>query len=119
MKGCLKMEVCIEKCIHKDKVDVVLSKQLDSETILRLSEILKALGEPGRLKIVMSLYHEDLCVCDLSAISGLSESAVSHQLRILRNLKIVRNRREGKIMFYSLFDKRIVTLVNDLLTTIL
>ena len=112
------MDVCIEKCIHKDKVDIVLTKQPDSETMSRISEIFKALGDPGRLKIVTSLLYEELCVCDLSAISGLSESAMSHQLRVLRHLKIVRNRREGKIMFYSLFDKSIANFLKHVIATI-
>jgi len=108
------MDVCIEKCIHKDKVDAVLRNLPDSEG---LSELLKALGDPGRLKIAISLLFEDLCVCDLSAISGLSESAVSHQLRVLRHLKIVRNRRDGKIMLYSLYNENIENFLRQIIAT--
>lgn len=83
------------------------------EVIQKLTETFRVLSDPGRLKIVTALIHEELCVCDLAAISGLSESAVSHQLRMLRHLRIVRNRREGKIMFYRLDDDHVRILLNN------
>jgi len=109
------MDICTEKCVHEDIVEQVASK-LPSETdISRSSEIFKALSDPSRLKIVAALLHAELCVCDISVLTSLSGSAVSHQLRLLRNLKIVSNRRAGKIVYYQLTDDHVRQLfVNSL-----
>lgn len=85
----------------------------DSNTLQNMADIFKALSDPGRLKIVTALSVCELCVCDLAAVCGSSESAVSHQLRILRNLKIVRYRREGKIVFYRLDDDHVKSLISQ------
>ena len=76
----------------------------------RLAEIFRALGDPSRVRILDALSHDELCVCDLATLAGMSESAVSHQLRLLRNLRLVRSRREGRMVFYALDDQHIVTL---------
>ncbi|HSL62803.1 MAG TPA: metalloregulator ArsR/SmtB family transcription factor [Desulfotignum sp.] len=81
------------------------------ENINRMVEIFKALSDPTRLKIVLSLLNREHCVCDIAVLCGQSDSAVSHQLRILRTLKIVKNRREGKIMYYSINDDHVVSLI--------
>ena len=107
------MDICQEKIIHQKNVQKAVSHMPDTDTIQSLTDIFKALGEPGRLKIVIALAKCELCVCDLAAVSGSSESAVSHQLRILRNLKIVRFRRQGKIVFYRLDDDHVNTLINQ------
>ncbi len=107
------MEICKEKCIHKANVHSVVSKLPDLSVINNISEIFKALSEPSRLKIVIALLHSELCVCDLSAVCNMSESAISHQLRILRTLKVVQNRREGKIVYYRLDDAHIRNLIQD------
>jgi ArsR family transcriptional regulator len=85
----------------------------DLNTLQSMTDIFKALGDPGRLKIVIALSACELCVCDLAVVCGSSESAVSHQLRILRNLKIVRFRREGKIVFYRLDDDHVKSLISQ------
>jgi DNA-binding transcriptional ArsR family regulator len=72
-----------------------------------LAELFKALGDPTRVKILFSLMTRELCVCDLTAVIGISESAVSHQLKVLRTLRLVKFRREGKILYYSLADDHI------------
>ena len=107
------MDKCQEKVLHQAQVDHALKNIPDSDTLQSLIDIFKALSEPSRLKIVTALATCELCVCDLAAISGTSESAVSHQLRILRNLKIVRYRREGKIVFYRLDDDHVKSLINQ------
>jgi DNA-binding transcriptional ArsR family regulator len=106
------MDLCLEKCVHEDVVEKVVSCLPDTETIQQLADIFKALSEPSRLKIVTALLHDELCVCDLSAVSRLSESAVSHQLRTLRHQKIVTNRRSGKIVYYQLSDDHVRQLIN-------
>lgn len=107
------MDICQEKVLHHKSVQKAVSHIPDMETILSLTDIFKALSDPNRLKIVIALAKCELCVCDLAAISGSSESAVSHQLRILRNLKIVRFRRQGKIVFYRLDDEHVNTLIHQ------
>lgn len=105
------MDLCLEKCIHEEVVERVAGRLPPEEKIRQLADMFKALSDPSRLKIVTALLYSELCVCDLSVIGNLSESAVSHQLRILRNLKIVSPRREGKIVFYRLTDEHVRQLV--------
>lgn len=96
------------KClvIHEEKVNSVRNKMLADEDLVKLSEIFKILGEPARLKIIFSLFIiEELCVCDIAAISGISQSAISHHLRVFRNMDLVKYRKEGKIVYYSLKNK--------------
>lgn len=105
------MDVCMDKCINEAAVNKTVT-ELPAQTDIRdMAEIFKALGDPSRLKIVLALRDREHCVCDIAVICGQSESAVSHQLRILRSLKIVKNRREGKIVYYSLDDDHVISLV--------
>ncbi len=107
------MDRCQEKVLHQTQVEQAIKNIPDSVTLQSLTDIFKALSEPSRLKIVTALASCELCVCDLAAVSGSSESAVSHQLRILRILKIVRYRREGKIVFYRLDDDHVKSLISQ------
>lgn len=77
-----------------------------------MADIFKALSDPSRLKIVLTLLNQEHCVCDIAVICNQTDSAVSHQLRILRTLKIVKNRREGKIIYYSIDDDHVTALIN-------
>ncbi|MFZ7127439.1 MAG: ArsR/SmtB family transcription factor [Desulfobacterales bacterium] len=106
-----KMDICQEKCIHEDRVRASVAGMPDPDLLRNLADLFKALGDPTRLKIVTSLLREELCVCDLSVVCGLSDSAVSHQLRMLRTLRIVDNRREGKIVYYHLADEHVRQLI--------
>ncbi len=76
-----------------------------------LCQTFKALGDPSRLKILWAVEYEEMCVCDLAALLRISESAVSHQLRLLRTLRLVKNRREGTILYYRLADEHVSQLV--------
>ena len=107
------MDRCQDKVLHQTQVEQAIKNIPDSVTLQSLTDIFKALSEPSRLKIVTALATCELCVCDLAAVSKSSESAVSHQLRILRNLKIVRYRREGKIVFYRLDDDHVKSLISQ------
>jgi DNA-binding transcriptional ArsR family regulator len=107
------MEQCQEKILHMTQVKRAVDNVPDLDTLQSMTDIFKALGDPGRLKIVIALSACELCVCDLAVVCGSSESAVSHQLRILRNLKIVRFRREGKIVFYRLDDDHVRSLISQ------
>jgi DNA-binding transcriptional ArsR family regulator len=82
-----------------------------NQTILT-AELFKVLSDPTRLRIVQALLIEELCVCDISALINISISAISHQLRLLRSMKIVKNRKQGKMVYYSLTDEHIRKLIN-------
>jgi ArsR family transcriptional regulator, lead/cadmium/zinc/bismuth-responsive transcriptional repressor len=98
---------------HADaaRVAEVRAAQPDASTVERLAEIFKALGDPTRVKLLSALAAAELCVCDLATLLTLSESAVSHQLRLLRSLRLVRARRDGRMVFYRLDDDHIVRLL--------
>lgn len=98
---------CEINCIHDEAVKEVRQALFGEEIAVSLAELFKALGDPTRVKILFSLMTRELCVCDLAAVIGASESAVSHQLRLLRTQKLVKFRREGKILYYSLADGHI------------
>ena len=106
------MDVCEIKCIDEDKVKKTVKTLPSQEEIYRMAEIFKALSDPSRLKIVLALLEREHCVCDIAAICNQTDSAISHQLRILRTLRILKNRREGKIIYYSIDDDHVVSLIN-------
>ena len=106
---------CGVRIVHTARVQKAKKKAVPESRILRLAVVFKVLGDPTRLKIVTALQGGEMCVCDLAAYLNLTESAVSHQLRRLRELSLVKNRRQGQILFYSLDDDH----VEDLLKTAL
>ena len=104
--------VCSITEIDPEKVAFVQKKALPENTVERLSRLFSALSDPTRLKILHALtVTEELCVCDLAALAELSVSAVSHQLRLLRDRDLVRARREGRMVFYSVADDHIAILM--------
>ncbi len=106
-------DACEERCIHPDKVKKVRDLSISEDTAVRLAETFKALGDTTRARILYSLSLDELCVCDISALLGASESLVSHQLRVLRNLRLVKSRKEGKIAYYSLDDEHVGKLLKQ------
>ncbi len=106
-----RMDTCSIKCINPEEVKKTLETMPSPDTIQGLSQIFKALGDPSRIKIVTALLDREHCVCDLSVLCDQSESAVSHQLRVLRTLRIVKNRRQGKRIYYSLDDDHVRSLL--------
>jgi len=105
-----KNDVCEIEEVHEDILKKVSSVLLPFDTILRLAEIFKVLGEPTRMRIIDALSHNELCVCDLADLLGMSSSAISHHLRVLRNTRLVKYRKDGKSVIYSLDDEHIVQL---------
>ena len=101
---------CTVRVVHFDRVAKARSEAIPEKEIDRLSLVYKVLGDPTRLKMVMALKQGEMCVCDLAALLGLSESAVSHQIRRLKDLALVKSRREGQILYYSLDDHHVVQL---------
>lgn len=109
----VKKYVCEEDCIHEETVNKVKGNMLKTEEMQNLSAIFKAFGDPTRLKILHCLKQAEMCVCDLCFVLEMSQSAISHQLRVLRNLRIVKHRKEGKNVFYSLDDDHIFKILDQ------
>jgi DNA-binding transcriptional ArsR family regulator len=104
-------DICDCRIIHEDKVTRAIKEALDPDVADSLCQTFKALGDKTRLKILWALELQEMCVCDLAALLDVTESAVSHQLRLLRTLRLVKNRREGTILYYRLADKHIEQLI--------
>ncbi|WP_323735946.1 metalloregulator ArsR/SmtB family transcription factor [Methanosphaera sp. ISO3-F5] len=103
---------CDINVIHKASVENAKNALLDQDTYMELAETFKLFGNPTRLKILSLLTKEDLCVCDISEALGMSQSAVSHQLRILRERNLVKYMKEGKQARYSLADDHVIGILN-------
>ncbi len=93
--------------IHADIVNAVMLKMEKTEDLSTLSDFFKILGDKTRISIICALDKHEMCVCDLGILLNMSKSAISHQLRILRQANIVKNRREGKVVFYCLADDHV------------
>ncbi|MBR9678306.1 MAG: winged helix-turn-helix transcriptional regulator [Nanoarchaeota archaeon] len=104
--------VCEVEYVNKKAVQEVKFRMLGDKTFLKTAGCFKILGDSTRVKILHALSIKELCVCDLSALLGMTHSAVSHQLRLLRNTNLVKFRKEGKIVYYSLADKHVVKLID-------
>ncbi len=103
--------VCSVEIIDREKVDRVNQHLTSPRETVDMAGLFKALADPTRLRIVQALLLEELCVCDISAVVDVSVSAISHQLRLLRTMRIVKYRKQGKQVFYSLDDEHISRLV--------
>lgn len=95
-------DLCHIRCIHRERVASAKERETPAEEIEALAQLFKTLGDPNRLRVLQALAHDEMCVCDLAAFLNISESAVSHQLRLLRQLRLVTNRREGAVLYYRL-----------------
>ena len=100
------------RIVHADRVKTARREASSEDELQQLATIYRVLGDPSRLKIVMALRREEMCVCDLAALTGISESAASHQLRRLKDLSLVKTRRDGQVMYYTLDDKHVVLLLD-------
>lgn len=98
---------------HPEKIDKIRENMPDEDTLIDLSELFKVFGDSTRIKILTALSCGELCVCDIGAAVGMTSSAVSHQLRILKNAKLVSFRRDGKTVFYSLADGHVGTMLSQ------
>jgi DNA-binding transcriptional ArsR family regulator len=103
----LEEDGCLVRVVHLDRVEKARREIISERELDRLSLTYKVLGDPNRLKIVMALKNVEMCVCDMAAFTGLSESAVSHQLRRLKDLALVKSRRDGQIIYYALDDEHV------------
>ena len=106
------MEKCEFLFVHEDAVRKVRENMPEEDTLFDLAEFFKIFGDSTRIRILYALCEHELCVCDIAKILGLSQTAVSHQLRILKTNKIVKARRDGKTIFYSLDDEHVHVILN-------
>ncbi|WP_392434632.1 ArsR/SmtB family transcription factor [Finegoldia magna] len=100
-------EKCEVTLIHEDNVKKAINELPNDELIADLSDMFKIFGDQTRVKILMALESGELCVCDIAAVMNMSQSAISHQLRVLKQSNIVKTRREGKVVYYSISDDHV------------
>ena len=102
--------VCDVECIHPDLVERLEKNAIDWDAAVELSQIFKVMGDPSRLRIVSLLGEGELCVCDIASALNMTQSAVSHQMRVLRTARLVRYRRQGRVSWYALDDDHVLKL---------
>ena len=107
------VECCDIFQIHEELVKKAEENILDEDRLKELADFFKVFADTTRLRILSVLFQSEMCVCDLAEVLGMTQSAISHQLRILQQMKLVKNRREGKTVFYSLADGHIQTIMNQ------
>ena len=105
-------ECCESREIHEDLLRLVRETLPDEDRLLDLSELFKVFGDSTRIRILYALFESELCVCDMASLLRMTQSAVSHQLRILKDAKLVKFRREGKSIFYSLDDDHVRSILS-------
>lgn len=105
--------ICEYIHVHEDLVQQVNARMPDEEMLYDLAELFKIFGDSTRIRILYVLSESEMCVCDIAQLLGMSQSAISHQLRCLKQSKLVKYRREGKSMFYSLADSHVRTILNQ------
>lgn len=101
------LELCSCNILHSEAVNKVKEAMLPEESLYDLAELFKVFGDFTRIKIISVLLTSELCVCDIAHVLGMTQSAISHQLRILKQTRLVKYRKEGKVVFYSLDDEHI------------
>lgn len=107
------IENCSSTVIHKDTIEKVKGNLPKDETLYDLAEIFKVFGDSTRIKILCSLFENEMCVCDMASLLNVTQSAVSHQLRVLKQARLVKYRREGKVVYYSLDDEHVKNIFNE------
>ena len=107
------VECCDFIHAHEEIVEKVRQELPDEDTLYDLSELFRIFGDSTRIRILYVLFEAEMCVCDIAALLGMTQSAISHQLRALKNARLVKSRREGKVVFYSLSDDHVKTIINQ------
>ncbi len=106
------IEVCEFLCAHETIVSEVRNAMPDEDTLFDLAELYKIFGDHTRIRILMVLCRHEMCVCDIATLLSMTQSAISHQLRILKQARLIKFRRDGKTIFYSLADDHVQQLLN-------
>lgn len=108
-------DTCEVRCVHPEAVQAARERQPEGWCVEQASALLKLMADPTRLKLLSALADAELCVCDLASVVGLSESAISHQLRLLREQRVVASRKAGRVVYYRLQDVHVSTLLENVL----
>lgn len=111
-------EICESVVIHKEVVENTKTKIPDDTSLNELADFFKIFGDSTRVRILWALSLNQMCVCDIAALLNMSQSSISHQLRVLKQNKFVKNRRDGKVVYYSLLDEHISYILKQGLTHI-
>lgn len=111
-------ETCSCTVIHEDVVNRVRETLINDDHALKLGDFFKVFGDATRIKIINALFLSEMCVCDIAALLGMNQSAISHQLRVLKQARLIKNRRDGKVVYYSLDDEHIKEIFDKGLTHI-
>ncbi len=106
-------DTCESVEIHSDLIKIVSDRLPDEEKLYDLAELFKVFGDSTRIRILFVLFEAEVCVCDLAAALNMTQSAISHQLKILKSSKLVKSRRDGKSVFYSLADGHVRTIISQ------
>jgi len=106
-------ECCEEFCTHGDVIAQVRSKLPDVEELYDLAELFKVFGDTTRIRILYVLFEAEMCVCDIAEMLSMTPSAISHQLRLLKQFRLVKSRREGKTIYYSLADDHVRSIIDQ------
>lgn len=113
-----KISICEITTIHEDVIQKVKENMPEENVLYNLGEFFKLLGDGTRIKILNALFYSEMCVCDIAALLGMTQSAISHQLRVLKQGRLVKHRKEGKSVYYSLDDEHIKHIIEQGLTHI-
>ncbi len=106
-------ERCDCNIIHEDLIEKVRSVLPNPENLSLLADFFKVFGDPTRIKILSSLAESEMCVCDIAYLLNMTQSAISHQLRVLKQARLVKNRKEGKVVYYSLDDNHVKQIIDQ------
>ena len=105
------VECCELMCAHEEIVEKVQKEMPDEDTLYDLTELFRIFGDSTRIRILYVLFEAEMCVCDIAALLGMTQSAISHQLKILKQNRLIKSRREGKSVFYSLADDHVRAII--------
>lgn len=107
----------VDRCdcniIHEDVVNDVREHMPDDDILIDLADFFKVFGDSTRMKILCALFRAEMCVCDIAALLGMTKSSISHQLRVLKQSKLVKYRKDGKVVYYSLADDHVKTIFDQ------
>lgn len=103
----VKADCCGVIVIHEDIVKKVSENMPDEDLLYDMADLFRVFGDSTRVKILHALFESEMCVCDIAAILNMNQSAISHQLRVLKSARLVKNRRDGKVVYYSLDDEHV------------
>jgi len=109
----LECDTCEELCEHPQAICLAKNELIAEDKAQRVADLFKILGDTTRVKIIQALSKRELCVCDIAAVIGMGQSAISHQLRTLRNTRLVKYRKEGTVVWYSLNDEHVAVLLDQ------